>query len=230
MKSKKNNPKLLMGIDDSGRGPVIGPMVMAGCLINEKTAIEFKKLGVKDSKRLTSKRRELLAKEIKKYALGFEVIIIEPSEIDARNGNGLNLNKIEAIKAAEIINSLNNNKKIEVSIDCPSPNIEKWQAYLEKHIKNKKNLTLKVEHKADDTHIACSSASILAKTTRDKEIQKIKKRLNVEFGSGYSSDPITQKFLEKYFEKHKKDGIFRETWGTIANHKAKKEQKKITEF
>ena len=47
---------LLLGIDDAGRGPVIGPMVLAGCLIDEETEKEFKKIGVKDSKKLTQKK------------------------------------------------------------------------------------------------------------------------------------------------------------------------------
>jgi ribonuclease HII len=222
---------LLLGVDDSGRGPVIGPMVLAGCLIDEKTAEEFKKLGVKDSKKVLKNKREVLARIIKEKALGFEILIVHPDEIDARNGAGVNLNDIEAIKSAEIINKLNDNSRIiKVAVDCPSPNIVKWKAYLEKRIQNKENLIMHVEHKADVNHVACSAASILAKTTRDAEIEKIKKKIGVDFGSGYSSDPVTMKFLNEYFHKHKKDGIFRETWGTVADHKAKKEQKKLGEF
>ena len=52
--------KLILGIDDAGRGPVIGPMVLAGCLINEETEREFKKIGVRDSKQITPKRRAFL--------------------------------------------------------------------------------------------------------------------------------------------------------------------------
>jgi ribonuclease HII len=225
---------LKLGIDDAGRGPVIGPMVLAGVLIDERDEEELKKLDVKDSKKLTPRRREVLFVEIIKKARAYKIIVTHPAEIDGRFGFGINLNDIEAIKSAEIINeivSLNKtNEKVEVIVDCPSPNIQAWKGYLKSKIKDISNLMFKVEHKADVNHIACSAASILAKVTRDKEIEAIKKKLGVDFGSGYSSDPTTQKFLKEYFHKHKKDGIFRETWGTVKNHKARKEQKKLGEF
>ena len=50
---------LKLGIDDAGRGPVVGPMILAGVLMNESSETEFRKLGVKDSKQLTQKRREI---------------------------------------------------------------------------------------------------------------------------------------------------------------------------
>ncbi len=76
---------LVLGIDDAGRGPVIGPMILAGVLIDEKLKPELKKLGVKDSKQLTQKRREFLAEKIKEKAETFEIIIIYPPEIEEKN-------------------------------------------------------------------------------------------------------------------------------------------------
>ena len=224
---------LTLGIDDAGRGPVIGPMALAGCLIDESIENEFKKLGVKDSKQLSPNRRESLAWLIKEKVIKFEVIKVEPYEIDGKDGNSLNLNQIEAVKMAQIINKINEKtekEKIKVILDCPSNNIKAWTEYLKKHINNKENLTISAEHKADVNHIAVSAASILAKTTRDREIELLKKKIGVDFGSGYPSDPVTKQFLKEYFEKHKKDGIFRETWGTVAKHKKEKEQKKLGEF
>ena len=161
---------LILGVDDSGRGPVIGPMILAGCLINKKIEEEFKKLGVKDSKKLSAARREFLAKKIKEKAIAFEVSITHPAEIDDRNSNGLNLNNLEAIKSAEVINKINDNKLIKVIVDCPSPNIKKWREYLLKYIEKKDNLTVSCEHKADVNHVAVGAASILEKTTTDAEI------------------------------------------------------------
>ena len=222
---------LLIGIDDAGRGPVIGPMVLAGCLIEEQTAANFKQLGVRDSKKLTANRRDVLVEEIKKQSKNYSVRIIHPAEIDSRASVGLNLNQIEAIKMAEIINELNvPGQKIKVCIDCPSVNITAWQAYLMSNLEFQDNLELHVEHKADVNHVVCSAASIIAKTVRDSEIEKIKQKVGQDFGSGYPSDPVTMKFLQDSFNKHRKDGIFRETWGTISDLKAKKEQKNIGEY
>ncbi|MBI5149038.1 ribonuclease HII [Candidatus Pacearchaeota archaeon] len=222
---------LVLGIDDSGRGPLIGPMIMAGVLLKKEDEERLKRLGVRDSKKLTDKRREILAAEIRKVAVGYEIFVVHPNEIDGRQAAGLNLNKIEAIKAAEIINKLNKkNEKINVVIDCPSNNITKWHLYLVGFVKNTNNLNFIIEHKADVNHVACSAASILAKVQREKEVADLKKKLGVDFGSGYTSDPITQKFLKEHYKDHKKDGIFRETWQTLKTEKAKKEQKSIVDF
>ena len=223
---------LILGIDDSGRGPVIGPMIIAGCLIDSELEKEFKELGVKDSKKLTPRIREILVEMIRKKALNYQVIIISPAEIDGKTNAGINLNRIEAMKMAEIINRINKVTidKIKVYVDCPSPNIEKWKNTLISYIESKDNLEIFAEHKADVNHIACSAASIIAKSAREKEVEKIKKKIGKDFGSGYPADPITCKFLKDYAKEHKKDGIFRETWQTWKNSCGKKEQKKLPEF
>ena len=63
MKDKPEKSEFILGIDDAGRGPLIGPMALAGCLINPEIETEFKKIGVKDSKMLTPLKREFLAKK-----------------------------------------------------------------------------------------------------------------------------------------------------------------------
>ena len=66
---KKKEIELILGIDDAGRGPLIGPMALAGCLTTRTREQEFKALGVKDSKLLASRKREWLAKKIKEKAI-----------------------------------------------------------------------------------------------------------------------------------------------------------------
>lgn len=225
-----------MGIDDAGRGPLIGAMLMAGVLVNETGQKKLKKIGCKDSKQLTREKREQLFDKIQEISEGYHIVATSPTEIDGRASVGLDLNKLEAIKTATIINALLEQyeeklkgEEINVVVDCPSPNTESWKNYLKGHIKFD-NINLRCEHKADINHVECSAASILAKVTRDNEIDKIKESIGIDFGSGYPSDERTIEFLEKHSKEFKNNGIFRKTWGTWNDHVAKKEQKKLDGF
>ena len=75
---------LILGIDDAGRGPVIGPMCLAGCLIYREIEDEFRRAGIKDSKLLTAKKRGELVPVIKQTALAWDVQILTPAEIIER--------------------------------------------------------------------------------------------------------------------------------------------------
>lgn len=220
--------ELILGIDDAGRGPVIGPMILAGCLFTEEQIKKLKKLNVKDSKELTSKRREFLAGKIRETAEIFEISIAHPEDIDKKMMSGTNLNSIEAFQASEIINKINKGfSKIKVIIDCPSVNIEKWKDFLRTKIDNLSNLEIVCEHKADKNYVAVSAASILAKSEREKEMNVLREKYGEEIGSGYCHDPATCKFLEKYAKKHRNDGLFRQTWETWKNACANLEQQKL---
>lgn len=222
---------LKLGIDDAGRGPIIGPMVLAGVLIDEKHEKELIELGVKDSKQLTQKRREFLEQKIKDLAETFEIVIVTPKEIDGLeevNVNRTKLNELEAHAVAKIINTINKGfNEIEVTVDCPSISLVKWGDYLKRKIDNLSNLQVNIEHKADQNHVCVSAASILAKCVREKEMDKLKEKYGPEIGSGYCSDPNTMKFLEKYAEQYEHDGIFRKTWVTWTNVMAKIQQKTL---
>jgi len=217
---------LICGIDEAGRGPVLGPLVMCGILVKENDLNKLVKLQVKDSKLLTKKKRELLFDKIKDISYKYEIISIYPDEIDnaVNNHDGLNLNKLEARKTADIINLLKPDKAI---VDAPSNNIKSYKQYLFELIKNKK-IELVLEHKADLNYPVVSAASILAKVTRDNEIERIKKKIKIDFGSGYMTDPKTVKFLEKYYEKY--PDLFRKSWFPYQNILNKKFQSKLEDF
>lgn len=215
--------KSIAGIDEAGRGPVIGPMVIVGVLIDEIDEVLLKGIGVKDSKMLTPEKRQELYGQIKQIVKSFAVRIIPPKEIDdAVESEELNLNWLEAIKTAEILNEL---KPDMAYIDCPSTNLNAYRLYL--HNKLSKEIKLVVEHRADQIYAVCSAASILAKVIRDKEIDKLKERYNVDFGSGYPSDIITKLFLEKNFDKYP---FFRKSWVCYRKATAKKKQKSLGDF
>lgn len=221
---------LLIGIDDAGRGPLIGPMVMAGILIEEADEPLLKELGAKDSKLLAHSERVRLEKLIVNQVLKTEVVLADPETIDAFVSGGSNLNTLEAQKMASIINTLNDTKsKIKVIVDCPSVNIESWKNKLVSFITHPDNLEVSCEHKADFNHPSVSAASILAKVRREEEVAKIKEVYG-EIGSGYPSDPITQEFLKERGKELEHSGIFRKSWATWTELFGKKEksvQKKL---
>lgn len=216
--------KTILGIDEAGRGPIIGPMVMCGALIREGVEPQLEALGVKDSKLLTAEQREKLYPKILEITNDYKIVVLEPQIIDAAlKTSHLNLNWLEANTSADIINSLNPDKAI---IDCPSNNIKAYKDYLYNLIPNKKS-ELVLEHNAE-RHMPVAAASVIAKVTRDRLIEELKKKIGIDFGSGYMSDERTQKFLEKYYEKY--DTLFRKTWLPYQETIAKKSQKQLGEF
>ena len=201
-------------------------MVLCGLLIKEEDEKELVRLKVKDSKLLARETREFLFERIKSVCRAYKLAVVLPEEIDraVNNNDGLNLNRLEAIKSAEILNELNPDKAI---IDAPSNNIAVYRAFLTGFLKNK-NLGMIMEHKADVNYPVVSAASILAKVTRDNEIEKIKKNIGIDFGSGYLTDPKTIDFMKANFEKH--HDIFRKSWFPYQELVNKKFQKSIFEF
>jgi len=103
---------LTLGIDDSGRGPLIGPMILAGVLLDKNGETFLKKYTIKDSKMLAHPVRIKLSKIIKESALAFHITKSSPQEIDSSIKKGTNLNTLEAQKTAEIINALNTKKDV----------------------------------------------------------------------------------------------------------------------
>jgi len=216
-------PMLIAGIDDAGRGPVIGPMVIAIAAMEETKLKDLKKLGVKDSKLLSPKQRETLFKKIKQIAK-IEFVLIHPKEIDRYLSTpGTNINMLEAEKMAFLISKVKPDKAI---IDCPSPNTKKFKELIERLINTK--CIIVTEHKADLRFPIVSAASIIAKVIRDGEIDKIKKEIGYDFGSGYSSDPRTVKFLKEYWRMH--PDIFRKEWISYKMVKEKASQPTLSKF
>ena len=206
-----------IGIDEAGRGPVIGPLVIAGVSIGDKVREYFKEIGVKDSKMLSMRRIFQLAPIIKKHSL-YDVIIKSAKEIDDRFSSSKNLNYLELNDMAKIANELKGEKVI---VDSPSANTEAVRKYLSKLVKDKEIIA---RNYADRDFIEVGAASIIAKATRETEIKKIKELFEYDFGSGYPSDPLTKKFLLVLQSTGKLDEYpykeyIRKTWFTIKNLK-----------
>ncbi|MCK5107814.1 MAG: ribonuclease HII, partial [Nanoarchaeota archaeon] len=171
---------------------------------------------------LTPKKREelyqVLVQDVK-----YSVKIVDASVIDtAVWSDNTNLNWLEADCSVEILNELKPDKAI---LDCPSNNIPAFVHYIEERVH--KGIEIKAEFKADLNYPAVAAASIIAKVTRDREIKKLKDKYNVDFGSGYPSDPRTQKFIQSNWNKF---DFFRKSWATYENAKKAGKQKKLGEY
>ena len=164
---------LVAGIEEAGRGPVIGPMVMVGVLVDEKDFPKLTSIGAKDSKLLTPQTREKIFDQILAMVKKYEIAIISSAKIDeALLSEKSNLNKLEGDTSAMLINLLKPDKAI---LDCPSNNPEAYADYIKKQLDNKKTRIV-AEHKADVNYPVVSAASIIAKVIRDREIEKLKKK------------------------------------------------------
>ncbi len=195
------------------KGPVIGPLVLCGVCFKESSLSYLTKIGVKDSKKLTTKRRSILAKLIKESCYSFKVIVVLPDEIDKREEKRITLNKLEELKMAEIIREL---KPDSIYIDAVDVNEARFaQSILNLLNYNPKEIISK--HKADDLFPIVSAASIIAKDKRDSLIDELKEKYG-DFGSGYPSDKKTINFLRDWIRKNQKvPSIARKTWATTKN-------------
>jgi len=189
---------LIAGVDDAGRGSVIGPLTIAGVLMKEEDLPKLKNLGVKDSKLLSPQRRETLALEIKRIAQKYSVIKLSPKEIDTvvETGKKLHrLNRLEAQTMAKVIEML---KPDIAYVDASDVLEERFKQHILECLSFKVEIVS--EHKADRTYPIVSAASIIAKVERDKEITELANKYG-DFGCGYPTDPKTIKFLQQCLEK-----------------------------
>lgn len=204
----------ILGIDEAGRGSVLGPMVIAGVVVPEKMEKILERMGVKDSKRLTPNRRTILSRKLRKM-FDYEIVVISAREIDDLRASGVNLNEIEKNAMESIILKLKPEKAIVDAVDVKA---ERFQ----ENLCNDTGIDVIAEHKADDKYIEVSAASIIAKAERDEYIKEINKEYikSGGIGSGYPSDPTTKKFLTNYTYDEMPDFV-RKSWATVAKMKWK---------
>jgi ribonuclease HII len=189
---------LIAGIDEAGRGCIIGPLVIAGVLIKEENLPLLTQIGVKDSKLLSPKKRQILATKITQIA-EYHIIKLTPKQIDqAVNSKRKHhkLNRLEAQTMTQIINTL---KPDKTYVDAADVNEERFKHHIQEGLTTKTKITSK--HKADKIYPVVSAASIIAKVERDKEIATLKDKYG-DFGSGYLTDQKTINFLKQWLQTH----------------------------
>ena len=191
-----------IGVDEAGRGSVIGPLVV--CSFASVSNSDLLRLGVKDSKDLSKKRRTELFDVLSE--MPHNVIICSPERIDNSN----NLNQLEVELFAEALSVMPNG---EIMLDACDVDAERFA----KNVSTISNLDCKAEHKADENHPEVGAASIIAKVTRDRCIEELSEKLGIDLGSGYPSDPKTKDAVKKLVEGKYPHECLRWSWKTVSD-------------
>ena len=202
----------ICGIDEAGRGPMIGPMVICGVLIGPESMHDIERLGVRDSKTLSPSRRLSLNKKIKTKVVATSYRSISALEIDKRRKHET-LNEIEVDEFASVLKEL---KPETVFMDAADVRADRFGRKVgERSGLRERGIEIISEHKADSKYPIVSAASILAKVERDRMISEYHKRYG-DFGSGYPSDPKTVDFVRNLVKNNSKlPPIVRMSWDSV---------------
>ncbi len=217
------NDLIIAGIDEAGRGPVFGPMVLCIASIKKNDEENLVKLNVRDSKQIPLNERNELFEKVKKELLEWKSVQVEAKEIDELM-NRKSLNEIEALKAAELIDSLKQKPDI-VFVDSPDLIQNNFALRIKKYLTSK--VKIRAEHKADDNYPVVGAASIIAKVQRDNAVEVLSEKFG-DIGSGYPHDPATIQFLKEWLkEKGELPEFARKKWSTSKNALDEKFQTKL---
>lgn len=207
----------VIGVDEAGRGPVMGPLVIAAVFTTDQE--ELRGMGVRDSKQLSPGRREELSRAIRR-SCRVETAIITAQEIDNLRKR-ITLNQIEVNAFSLVIRTFLTQGREggdpTIILDAVDVKEERFGRDVEATLLTKLGSVPRIisRHKADDIFPVVSAASIIAKVIRDDEIESLRKRYGV-IGSGYPSDPATRKYLLNLFNTEQPIPPFvRQSWETL---------------
>ncbi len=198
----------ICGVDDAGRGSMLGPLVIAGVSIDKKNLKRLSSLGLKDSKQLSPRLREYFYKKIIRTVDDYHVVRIPPRSIDAsvkKHG----LNDLEAKYMARVVSKLHPDVSYVDSCDVNPLRFGRKISSLSGNYK------IRSYHHADSRFVVVSAASILAKVTRDRAITKLRKDYN-NLGSGYPSDAKTVNFTTMFYNQNRiMPNFIRKSWKPV---------------
>ncbi|XP_041960362.1 ribonuclease H2 subunit A isoform X1 [Alosa sapidissima] len=196
-----------LGIDEAGRGPVLGPMVYGICFCPVSKKEDLKGLKLADSKTLTEEQRESLFKKLDeaKSFVGWTLQVLSPNTISTSmlQRTKYNLNALSHDAAIGLVQyALDSGVQLkEVFVDTVGP-AEKYQDKLSQRFPG---VEVTVRPKADSLFPIVSAASICAKVARDHAVKGWKfledlGEVDSDYGSGYPGDPKTKSWLLKYLD------------------------------
>jgi len=225
--TRKNRLYGIAGVDEAGRGPMIGPMVICGVLLSPEGVPKLEEIGAKDSKTLSPSRRLSLSKKIESLAVKIEIRSVSAADID-RLRKRTTLNEIEVAEFVSVVKSL---KPQKVYLDAADVKAERFGYKIgELSGLAAKGAVIISEHKADSKYPIVSAASILAKVERDLIIDEMHREYG-DFGSGYPSDPKTIEFVRDLVKNRRKlPPIIRKSWDSVRKIRESVEQSTLDSF
>ena len=212
----------VIGCDEAGRGCVIGPLAMTAFAVETSKEQQLHLAGARDSKEMTVQKREAALEKIREIG-DYKTRLISAGEITLGMERKISLNEIEAIAIAGLLDGFvkeiaaRGDKIDAIYLDSPDPQPEKYEKRVRKNSMHLQGVKIISENKAENKHPSVAAASVVAKTTRDAELEKIKELFGEDFGTGYTHDAVTIDFVKR----HLKDGRFkpflRTKWKTVKN-------------
>ncbi len=200
--------ELVVGVDEAGRGSLVGDMFVAAVAVARDRVHLLPALGVRDSKSLSRERRALLVPRILEVADAVVVCRVVPEEIDRENLNDLEVEAIERIarqlKARDLAIG-------ELVVDEVAGRAKDIEVAIHRYYPEAR---VAVVPRADRDYPAVAAASIVAKFLRDKHVELLG-RVYGEIGSGYPSDPRTLEWLRRVKSSGKLPSCVRRSWRTV---------------
>lgn len=225
MSPRGSSLKGIAGIDEAGRGPMIGPMMICGVRMDSNRLHELEAAGVRDSKTLSPNRRHRLAEIVRDLASEVVVRPVLAYEIDTLRRKGVTMNEIEVRIFALVVKTL---LPQEVYLDAADVKAERFGRRVgEESGLLSKGCRIISEHKADAKYPIVSAASIVAKSERDRRIEELHKEFG-NFGSGYPADPVSVEYIRNLVSNGEKiPHIVRQTWESVSRVVQEFEQKNL---
>jgi ribonuclease HII len=217
----------ILGIDEAGRGPVIGSMFIGGFMVDEKDLDKVEELGVKDSKKLSDMKRENLRSKLEQHG---EVFLKEFTADDIDDlREVMSLNEIELKGFADLIDEARPDK---VFMDLPEPDGNRFIGKVKDLLDiDGEKIDFVAEHGADDEYPVVSAASIVAKSARESHVEELQRKYGYDFKSGYPHDAPTINFLEKFLdEKGRLPQETRLSWSTAERILKENQQESLGEY
>ena len=212
----------VIGVDEAGRGPVIGPLVVCALRVSESDRSVLRDFGARDSKKLSPKRREEIAARIrgeaKSRGWGIGIVVCEPSRIDS-NSLHSDLNRLEVDLFSEAIEK-SSESTIDGTIMVDSCDVD--ESRFARRIATRlgqgwTNWEIDSRHAMASIDPITGAASILAKVMRDAEIKRIAEDVGFAVGSGYPSDGITREAVRVLVTGDFPHKDLRWSWSTVSD-------------